>query len=80
MTPTLHREGPFRFFFYSHEPREPPHVHIERDDAIAKIWLQDGTIADSGGFSSRDLQRTVAIVMAHRDRFRESWHEHFDES
>jgi hypothetical protein len=27
MTPTLHREGPFRFFFYSHEPREPPHVH-----------------------------------------------------
>lgn len=29
MTPTIHREGPFRFFFYSHEPREPPHVHVE---------------------------------------------------
>jgi hypothetical protein len=29
MTPTIHREGPFRFFFYSHEPREPPHVHDE---------------------------------------------------
>ncbi|GLH71472.1 hypothetical protein GETHPA_30060 [Geothrix rubra] len=28
MTPTLHREGPFRFSFYSHEPREPPHVHV----------------------------------------------------
>ncbi len=26
MTPTIHREGLFRFFFYSHEPREPPHV------------------------------------------------------
>jgi hypothetical protein len=28
MPPTIHREGPFRFFFYSHEPREPPHVHF----------------------------------------------------
>jgi hypothetical protein len=29
MTPTTHREGPFRFFFYSHEPREPPHVPFD---------------------------------------------------
>ncbi len=46
MSPTIHREGPFRFFFYSHEPREPPHVHVERDDAIAKFWLHDAAIAD----------------------------------
>ncbi len=80
MSPTIHREGPFRFFFYSHEAREPPHVHVERDDAIAKIWLHDGAIADSGGLPSRDLQRVVAIVMAHRDCFTEAWHEHFDPS
>jgi len=79
MTLTLHREGPFRFFFYSHEPREPPHVHIERDDAIAKIWLHDGAVVDSGGLTPRDLQRVVAIVMTHRDRFIEAWHEHFGE-
>ena len=29
MTSTIYREGPSRFFFYSHEPREPPHVHVE---------------------------------------------------
>ena len=80
MTPTIHREGPFRFFFYSHESREPSHVHIERDDAIAKIWLHDGAIADSGGLPPRDLQRVVAIVMTHRDSFIEAWHEHFGES
>jgi hypothetical protein len=50
MIPTLHREGPYRFFFYSHEPREPPHVHIERDDAIAKIWLHDGPSRIPGAF------------------------------
>jgi len=49
MTPTIHREGPFRFFFYSHEPREPPHVHVEHDDAIAKLWLHDASVADPGG-------------------------------
>jgi len=77
VTPTIHREGPFRFFFYSHEPREPPHVHVERDDAIAKLWLHDASIADSGGFPLRDLQRVAAIVLVHRDHFLEAWHEHF---
>ena len=78
--PNIFIKNGFRFFFYSHEPREPPHVHIERDDAIAKIWLHDGSIADSGGLPPRDLQRVAAIVMPHRDRFIEAWHEHFDES
>ncbi len=79
MSPTIHREGPFRFFFYSHEPREPPHVHVERDDAIAKFWLHDAAIADSGGFPPRDLQRVAAIVMNRRDDFLEVWNDHFGE-
>ena len=79
MTPTLHREGPFRFFFYSHEPREPPHVHVERDDAIAKVWLHDGAIADPGGLPPQDLQHIAVIVRTHRDSFLEVWHEYFGE-
>jgi hypothetical protein len=78
VTLTIYRKGPFRFFFYSHEPRESPHVHVERDDTIAKIWLHDGAIADSGDLPARDLQRVVAIVMTHQARFLEAWHEHFD--
>ena len=23
-----------RMYFYSHEPNEPPHVHIDRDDQV----------------------------------------------
>ena len=37
--PTVFRSGPYRFYFYSHEPNEPPHVHIDRDESSAKFWL-----------------------------------------
>jgi hypothetical protein len=35
--PTVLRDGPYRFYFYSHEPNEPPHVHVDRDDRSAKF-------------------------------------------
>ena len=31
--------------FYSHEPNEPPYVHIDKDAATAKVWLHDATVA-----------------------------------
>ena len=39
--PTILRVDGFRFYFYSHEPNEPPHVHIDKDAATAKVWLLD---------------------------------------
>ena len=37
MSPTVLREGPYRFYFSGHEPNEPPHVHVDRDDQSAKL-------------------------------------------
>ena len=37
--PTVLRSGPYRFYVYSHEPNEPLHVHVDRDDLSAKFWL-----------------------------------------
>jgi Domain of unknown function (DUF4160) len=37
--PTMLRSGPYRFYFYSHEPNEPPHIHVDRDDSSAKFWI-----------------------------------------
>ena len=48
--PTVLRSGPYRFYFYSHEPNEPPHVHVDRDDDSAKFWLHQSVwraISDS---------------------------------
>jgi hypothetical protein len=29
MSPAVFRSGPYRFYFVSHDLREPPHVHLE---------------------------------------------------
>ena len=34
--PTVLRVGPYRFFFYASDRDEPIHVHVERDDKVAK--------------------------------------------
>jgi hypothetical protein len=77
MAPTIHREGPFRFFFYSKEGNEPAHVHVERDTCSAKVWLQPVQVASNDGFPAHELGRIAAIVEAHQPQFLEAWHEHF---
>jgi hypothetical protein len=50
--PTVLRNGPDRFFFYSGDRDEPPHIHVERDNDIAKFWLDPVRLQNSGGFSN----------------------------
>jgi hypothetical protein len=75
--PTLLRLDGFRFYFYSHEPGEPPHVHVDRGDATFKIWLESLEVAKSRGFRAHEIGGIVAMVEAHRDAFLERWHEYF---
>jgi len=56
--PTIARIGPFRFFFYSNEGAERPHVHVQHESRVAKFWLNPVVLAASGGFSAAEL-RTV---------------------
>jgi hypothetical protein len=76
--PTLLRVGPFRFFFFSRENGEPPHVHVERDDSYAKFWLEpDVTLAGSSGFRSHEITELHKIVEEHRLTFVRRWNEYF---
>jgi Domain of unknown function (DUF4160) len=43
--PTVLRVGPYRFFFYSGDGSEAPHVHVERDASVAKFWLDPVRLA-----------------------------------
>jgi hypothetical protein len=38
--PVVLRPGPYRLYFYSHEPNEAPHVQIDRNNQSCKFWLQ----------------------------------------
>ena len=77
MSPTIHREGNLRFFFYSNEGTEPPHVHVEGQSGSAKVWIGAGEVANHTGIRPADLAKIVAIVREHREQFLEAWHEHF---
>ena len=48
--PTVLRIEGYRFYFYSHEPNEPPHVHIDKGGSSAKAWLNPVGLARSVGF------------------------------
>lgn len=60
--PTVLREGPYRFYFYSHDLEEPPHVHVDRDDMTAKFWLEPVGLARNIGFKPHELRRLEEIV------------------
>lgn len=74
--PTVLRSGAYRFYFYSHEPNEPPHVHVDRDDLSAKFWLQPVGLARNFGFSPNELGRIQRLVSEHQEEFLEVWHGH----
>jgi len=77
MTPAVLRAGPYRFYFYSHEPNEPPHVHIDRDDQSAKFWLAPVSLAYNLGFSPAELRKIEALTTENQQQLLEAWHVYF---
>jgi hypothetical protein len=75
--PTVARLGSYRFFFYSNEGSEPPHVHVQRESRIAKYWLGPVALAASGEFSAVELRTLENLVKEHRQHFLDAWDEHF---
>ena len=75
--PTVLRIHGFRFYFYSMEGSEPPHIHVEHGDRVAKFWLEPVSLAESYGFRTHEVNRLRAIVIGHRLSFLEAWNAHF---
>lgn len=75
--PTILLLRGFRFFFFSEEGSEPPHIHVEHGDKVAKYWLNPVELNWSEGFRSHELTKLRALVIEHRTIFLEKWHEHF---
>ncbi|MFC7497999.1 DUF4160 domain-containing protein [Enterovirga sp. GCM10030262] len=75
--PTVHREKGHRFYFFSHEPNEPPHIHVDKGGATLKAWLDPVTFAKASGFRPREINAILAMVTEHRAVLLEAWHEYF---
>ncbi len=75
--PTILRIDAYRIFFYAGDGDEPEHVHVERDDNVAKFWLDPIRLDRSGGFGRSELRLIQRIVKEHQRELMEAWHDYF---
>ena len=77
MSPTIFREGPYRFFFFSKEEARI-HVHVQSSDGEAKFWLSPSVeLAENQGLAERDIRKLTTIVTKHEQEIRQAWKRHF---
>jgi len=75
--PTVFKYGPYRCFFYASDKEEPQHIHVEREDRVAKFWLDPVRLQRNGGFSREEVSRIQKVILEHRELLREAWNEYF---
>jgi hypothetical protein len=75
--PTILRSGPYRVFFVSLDRNEPPHVHVRRENMVAKFWLDPVALQNAGGFNRADLNTIGKLVEEKRESLLEAWYEFF---
>lgn len=76
--PTVLRIGSYRFFFYSSDRSEPPHIHIESDNNSAKFWLDPVRLQRSKGFRGSEVNRVHRLVDENQERLLRSWNEYYN--
>jgi hypothetical protein len=77
MSPTVFREGPFRFFFFSLEETRM-HIHVHSAAGEAKFWIEPAVgLAETHGFRQTDLARIEQLIRDHENDIRDAWRRHF---
>ena len=77
VSPTVFRDGPFRFFFFSRE-EERLHIHVQSADGEAKFWIEpEIELARNHQLSDQDLRRVLQLVVDHEQEIRDAWQRHF---
>ena len=77
MSPTVFREGPFRFYFFSREEKRM-HIHVDSAEGEAKFWLEPAIeLARAHNLTTRDLGRIGKLIEEREDVIRTAWNDHF---
>jgi hypothetical protein len=75
--PTVLRIEGYRFFFYSNEGSEPPHIHVQHAEKLAKFWLDPIRLAENIGYNSKELKHIESLIRQNHQTLMEAWHGHF---
>mgnify|MGYP000592657789 FL=1 len=60
--PTVMKIGSFRFYFYSDEGNEPPHIHVATPDGECKFWLQPVRLGRNRGVPPVTIRKIEKLV------------------
>lgn len=74
MSPKVHVEDGFQFWFWSNEQGEPPHIHVFKGGASAKWWLDPLVEDRSSGFNPSQRARIRSILREQQSAILERWH------
>lgn len=73
MSPTIHRERGYRFFFFMREESRM-HVHAICGDGEVKFWLEpEVALAKNHRLSQKQLSEVQEIVEVHQHEFIAAW-------
>lgn len=77
MSPTVFREGGFRFYFFSLEESRM-HIHVQGESGEAKFWIEPRIeLVRNYGLTDIDLGRVKKLIEEHEDDIRNAWRRHF---
>lgn len=77
MSPTILRDGGFRFFFFSREEQRM-HVHVASGHGEAKFWMEPSIeLAENKRLNRTELGKVKALIEEHEDEIRDSWRRYF---
>ena len=77
MSPTIFREGPYRFFFFSREESRM-HIHVYSAEGEAKFWLRPRLeLAENKGIPAREITSIIKIIERRENEIATAWRERF---
>jgi len=76
--PVVFRIRGYRFFFFSNEGNEPKHIHVEKADGSAKLWLIPAVKYEySYGFTGKEQNEILKITEDRIETIKTAWNEYF---
>ena len=56
---------------------EPPHVHVDKGERTAKLWLKPVRLARTEDLKVNEVRHALKIAEQQRTKLLESWNEFF---
>ena len=76
--PTILRIGAYRFFFYSDEKNEPPHIHIATSDGECKFWLEPIMLSYNKNIAPHIVMKIEKLVFKNKNLFLKKYVEYHE--